>query len=70
MIEQAAKILVDAGATGASAARVVPRLLDDGVRIADLFEEIELAAEPAQFEGELLGAQLARLRDLQAVTRD
>jgi hypothetical protein len=58
MIDQVAKILVDAGATPLSAVRAA-LVLEDGGTISAAWEEIEVA-EVADFDAQLLVADLNR----------
>lgn len=52
------RVLVDAGATPASAARAAIAI-DNGASIRDAYDLIEQAAEPATFDAELLPARTA-----------
>jgi hypothetical protein len=60
---QMARILVDAGATHASAARAAI-MLQNGATIREARESIVLADQPAPFDVRLLFAEAAREREL------
>jgi len=60
---QMARILVNAGATHASAARATI-MLRNGATIDEARGAVELAPEPARFDAELLFAEAAREREL------
>ena len=57
------RVLVDAGATHASAVRAAVAL-QDGATISEAYELLELAPEPARFDAALLAAEITRTREL------
>ena len=70
MIEQVARILVDAGATYASAARAAV-LIEMGAPVDSVRPTIEMQETPvaATFDSQLFAAELARVREFTAVLR-
>jgi hypothetical protein len=61
-------VLVEAGATHASAVRAAIAL-EDGATISEAYELLELASDPARFDAALLAAQITRTRELVLVGR-
>lgn len=60
------RILVDAGATHASAVRAAV-VLEGGGSIRDAWEQIEIAPEPATLDAQLLTAAIASVRERELV---
>lgn len=68
MLEEIAKVLVDAGATHASAARAAV-IIDTGGSIADAHRELVIQETPATFDVQLLMAEVRRLAGRVTVPR-
>ena len=62
MIEQMVRILVEAGATPASAVRAAVEL-EQGATVTEVYDLIELAAVPIDVDGALLAAAIATARE-------